>query len=162
MRRELEAARRQIEISRASEMPPERPRDWTQRSMGSPEEMKLEMELLEKRLADVQKKVELGLLAPMDYQQLQTQYLMARQRFRQQLAEREANLRNVQEAHLLAQRMIKSVEEEIVLVQERIVGIEKKVAAGLMTREDPELLQLRRDLLGLQRKLEELKAGLKR
>jgi hypothetical protein len=40
--------------------------------------------------------------------------------------------------------------------------LEKQVEAGTASSGSAELLQLRRDLLGLQRKLDELKAGIRR
>jgi tetratricopeptide (TPR) repeat protein len=146
---EVRAAERPMEVT------PERP-------AGSPEETKLDLELLEKRMADVRAKVEIGVAAPLDYQALQATYQKLKQRYEQQLNERQASERAAQEERLLTQNMMKSVQAEILLVQERIADIEKRVAAGLVSTQDSELLQLKRDLLGLQRTLDQLRAGLKR
>jgi hypothetical protein len=55
-----------------------------------------------------------------------------------------------------------SVQKEISLVEQRIATIEGNVKVGVVSPQDAELLQLRRDLLGLQRKLAEFQAGAKR
>lgn len=144
------------------EVRPERQEATRQGPTGSLEVTKVEIDLLGKRLADVQKKVELGMVPPSDYEELRAQQAILVQRYQEQVKERDANERAAQESRALTQRMMKSVESEIMLVQERIMNIQKNVSAGVASPQDTELLQLRRDLLGLQRRLDELRAALKR
>jgi tetratricopeptide (TPR) repeat protein len=166
-------ARRQMEVSRkvsperqvkvAREVPPEPARASMQRPMGSLEATKIEIDLMSKRLADLQKKVDIGLASRTDYEELQAQQLILVQRYQEQARERDANERAAQESRLLNQQMIKSVEAEIQLIQQRIAAIERNISANVgPPQQETEMFQLRRDLLGLQRRLDELRAELKR
>jgi tetratricopeptide (TPR) repeat protein len=134
-------------------------REW---SSTSPEETKIQMEALRERIAEAQKLVERSLLSPSDIRDLQTQYQAATLRYEEQVKKREAEKKAEQEARLVTERMMKSVEAEILLLRERMSAIQKKIEVGMTSTDDPELLQLKRDVLGLQRKLDELKSGFKR
>ncbi len=159
LRHELADTRKALETSRAREVPREQPsllpRDSRTTEPVSPETAALEIELLRQRMADVKGKVEIGLMAPSDLRTLELQYQAAQHQYQQALAAREAT-------RLLNERTLKSVEAEILLVEQQIQAIEKRVSAGVVSAQDPELLRLRRDLLGLQRKADELRAARKR
>jgi len=145
------------------EVRPERQEATRERPAGSLEATKLEIDLLTKRLADVQKKVELGLLSPSDFEELRGQQAILLHQYQEQAKERDANLRADQESRLLTQQMIRSVEAEIVLLQQRIAQIEKNISANVgPPQQETEKFQLQRDMLGLQRRLDELKSSLKR
>jgi tetratricopeptide (TPR) repeat protein len=126
-----------------------------ERDAASLEELKLDMKMMQGRMEEMRSKVETGLMAPLDLKTMETQYAILVQRYREQEEARGVQIE-------LTQQMIKSVESEIALVQEQITALQKKVSAGLVAAQDERLLQLRRDLIGLQRRLDELRAGLKR
>jgi tetratricopeptide (TPR) repeat protein len=133
----------------AREVRPESPPAASQAG-GDLEATKQQLAAMDSRRADMAKKIQAGMAAPADAEALEAEYRALLVRYRQQ--EREALGRRE-----LNNRLIKSVEQEILLVQARIADIEKKVSAGTVSPQDAELLQLRRDLLGLQRKLDELR-----
>ena len=154
-------ARRQM--ARPREVPPERPRASTESPMGSLETTKIEMDLMDKRLADLQAKVGVGLASPADYEELQAQQRLLVQRYQEQAREREAVERAAETQRSLTQQMIRSVEAEILLLRQRIAAIEKNISANIgPPQQETEMFQLRRDLLGLERRLDELKASLRR
>lgn len=95
--------------------------------------------------------------AEVDYQNIRADLDAAVKAYQLQLAETQFQEQEAQNRRLLNERMIKSVQAEILLVEQRIKTIEQKVKIGMVSDLDPELLQLRRDLLGLQRKLDELR-----
>jgi len=149
--REVRAARGPVPVTRERavrprEVTPERARASTETPTGSLEATKLETQRVYQQLVRAQGLLEKGLITPSDVQEVQARLAALQQRARQQEAE-----------ILLTQQMIRSVEAEILLVQERIMNIQKNVSAGVASPQDTELLQLRRDLLGLQRKLDELR-----
>ncbi len=127
------------------------PPPFSERPTESLGETVIEMDAARRRLEDVQKRFELGQVTEMAVRDAQAEVWRLQERISQFEAQAQ-----------LTERMIRSVEAEIKLVQLRIAGIEKKVAAGEVGADDAELLQLRRDLLGLQRKADELKLNLRR
>jgi tetratricopeptide (TPR) repeat protein len=134
-----------------------------ERPTDSLEQDRLFLEILEKELAAAQKRLEAGLISTQTYRDKETQLRILKQQYADQLAQREAGKITERNAQLMMQRMVKSVEAEIALIQERLAAIEKSAPPGtIRSQSDPELLQLRRDLLGLQRRLDELRSGLKR
>jgi tetratricopeptide (TPR) repeat protein len=164
LRRELADARKLLETARAREVSRE-PRSVlsaNRRTTAPATPEAAQLELLGQRLADTRRKVETGLMAPSDLREVETQYAAAVQQYQQARKEREANERDAGEARLLTERTLKSVEAEIALVEQQVQSIEKKVKAGIVSPQEPELLRLRRDLLELQRKADELRAALKR
>ena len=165
LQRELADARKALEVARTREVSPEgSPTSATSRATApvTPETAQLELQLLEKRLADMQRQFEIGVVGPTALRALETELLMARDRYQQAVREREVNERDRQLALALNQQMLRSVEAEIVLVEQQVRAIETKVAAGFVSAQDSELLRLRRDLLGLQRKADELRTAVKR
>jgi tetratricopeptide (TPR) repeat protein len=166
LQRELEAARQRLETvrEREREVRPERPAATVERREVTPESlqsMQIEMDLLQKQLAQSKRMVETGVLAPLDYQRLQARFEALLLRYQQDLKSREASEANARETRALNERLITSLETEIALLKNWIDAAEKGVMKGY-SADSPELLQLRRDLLGLQRKLDELKAAAKR
>lgn len=139
--------------------PRERPREVSPEQLvpaidtatGSLEETELAMEAVQKQLARTRDMVQKGLMAPSDVEALQTQLVKLQLRARQQ-----------QQQIMLNQQLADSVQKEIALVQARIAAIEKTIQVGVADTQDAELLQLRRDLIALQRKLAELRAGVRR
>jgi multidrug resistance efflux pump len=129
---------------------------------GDPEATKFEMQLLQIKLSRAEALVKKGLVSRDELATLEVQYAALQHQYQAQLKEQQSREQQAQEQRVLNQHMIKSVEDEIALVQQQIQGMEAKVDAGTLSPGAPELLQLRRDLLGLQRKLDELRAGLKR
>jgi len=119
------------------------------------EEIGAQVAALDKRVADVQAKVKAGVLPQSELQQVTEQYQVALIRYSEARREYEVQQK-------LIQGTIKSVEMEMLLVEKRIADIEQKVAVGVVAPNDAELLQMRRDLLSLQRKLVELQAGVRR
>ena len=166
LQRELEEARRRLEVTRAREreMPPERVVIPTVQREVTPEMLQstqLEMDALQRRLADMKQRVEVGIASPLDYRQLQAQFDMLALRYQQQLKEREADEATTRETRALNERLIRSVEDEIALLTRWVDAAEKGVVKGY-TADSPQVLQVRRELLQLQRKLEELKVAVKR
>ncbi len=90
-------------------------------------------------------------------EQVRTEFEATVLAYKQQLAQREVQEREAQEQRVLNERLIKSVQEEIELVQQRIKDLEQGVEVGKVSPLNEEMLQLKRDLLGLQRKLDELR-----
>jgi len=166
LQRELEVARQRLETVRARQMEvwPERPAANVDRREVTPEMLegtRIEMDAMQKRLSNYQRKVEVGLLSPLEYEQLQAQFELLALRYKEELKAREASEAGAREARALNERLIKSVETEIALLTRWIDAAERMGIKGYPP-DSPELLQLRRDLLGLQRKLDELKAGMMR
>ena len=112
---------------------------------------RLALKDMDDRLGRAHDLVAKGLMASSDLQALQVRQMGLIEKFRQQEAEIQ-----------LKQQMIVSVQKEIALVQDRITAIEAKVQVGAASPGDTELLQLRRDLLGLQRRLAELQLETRR
>lgn len=116
-------------------------------------ETRLELEALKQRLLRMQELADQGKVSPSELEKAQAEMKALEQRYRERIRESEVELR-------LTQQMLKSVEAERRLVQERVAALEAKVKAGTMAAEDAELLQSRRELLLLERKLRELEAKL--
>jgi tetratricopeptide (TPR) repeat protein len=165
LRLELAAAQKALENTRQSEanarkaLENARLREVTPEALVSaegapttPEAAKLDIQLLEMQMVEMQSKVEVGLMAPADLRALQLRFEAARQRYEQAMKQRQAEQMNDQKTRLLAEAMLKSIQDEMTLVQNSIHELEKKY-----TPEHPDLLQLRRDLIALQRKAEEIK-----
>jgi len=132
-----------------------------ERTTTSPEETRILLNAQRQRLAEAQQRMQVGLLSPGEVRALQTELELTNARYQEQVKQREQERMARQDAIVLTQRMIKSVEAEIALIQERITATEKRIQAGELAN-NPDLLQLRREVLGLERKLDELRAGLKR
>jgi tetratricopeptide (TPR) repeat protein len=175
LQKELDQAARQLEVTGANlksfesqekmrQLLEQLSRERTTGSVDATvESTRLELAAAEKRVADQQKKVQAGLVTQESLRALATEYELARLRYEQQLTRRDAEKRAERDAQMMAQGMIKSVEAEIALIQERLTAIEKSAPPGtIRPATDPELLQLKRDLLSLQRKLDELRSSLKR
>lgn len=154
----LELARTDLQAASYRAAAPS-PRDVTPESLQATQ---LEMDAMQKRLADMKRRVDAGVVHPSEYQELQTQFEMLALRYQQQLKQREASEAEARDARALNERLIKNVEAEITLIQQRIALLEKQVEVGTASSGNAELLQLRRDLLSLQRRLDELKVGLRR
>lgn len=116
----------------------------------SPEMARVQLAIIEGNLVDMRKQVDAGLSSKTALRDLTAEYEIARHRYDELLAKKEAQQK-------LTQQTIKSIEEEIVLVERRVSEIQTRVELGLVSPNDAELLQLRRDLLSLQRKLAELR-----
>ncbi len=171
--RELEAAKHKLEMAYTPKTPSRSLGEPTREPMPalkerpmaaseSPEAAQIAIQAMEAKLADSQKKVEVGLMSVPDYEQQRAEYEMLVQRYRQQVQERKMNEANAAEVQALNQKMITSVETEITLLSNWIASTEKRIQNGQYSPDNPELLQLRRELLGLQRRLEEMKAGVRR
>jgi tetratricopeptide (TPR) repeat protein len=123
-----------------------------------------DLQELQQRLADYQKRIDAGGLSrdSVEYRALQREHDDARRRletvrlYEQQAREERALNRQ------LTQRIIESVEQEISYIQQRIIAIEEKIKIGSASSDNAELLQLRRDQLALQRRLYELQSTMKR
>ena len=163
--RDLSAAREELERSRASEL--RATRELSTRYERSPrptsiEEAKLELAMLERRMADIRAKVDIGVEPRSSLDELKLQYAKDTARYQQLLAERETIDRDRQLALTLSQQTLKSIEAEMQLVKQQIATMQKRVETGLLSPADPQMLQLQRDLLALQRKADELSAAIKR
>jgi tetratricopeptide (TPR) repeat protein len=121
-----------------------------------------EMQATQKQIQALQQRVEVGQVPAGEVEKLKTQYEILKLRYQQQVKALQASEAAARDARVLDERMIESVQTEIGLIQQRIALLEKQVEAGTASSGSAELLQLRRDLLGLQRKLDELKAGIRR
>ncbi len=154
--RAVRAPRKQIEPPR--EVTP-KSREVTPDHLRAPGEMptttlaetRLAMQDLENRLARARDLAAKGLMPTSDVQALQFRLQGLMQKMRDQQAEATLN-----------QQLIVSVQKEIALVEGRIAAIESHIKVGTASPDDAELLQLRRDLLGLQRRLDELRIGARR
>jgi tetratricopeptide (TPR) repeat protein len=123
---------------------------------GAPvDEIGAQVAWLDKRVAEVQAKVKAGVLPQSELEKVTEEYQLTVLRYSEARRQHEVQQK-------LTQQTVKSVEAEIQLVQQRIAEIEKRVAVGVVSANDAELLQLKRDLLSLQRKLAELQAGFRR
>jgi tetratricopeptide (TPR) repeat protein len=156
LRTELAAARKAEEAARSLQTARyDNPSPATSGGSSTVEEIGAQVASLDKRVADVLAKVKAGVLPQSELQQVTEQYQAALIRYREARREYEVQQKLMQET-------IKSVEMEILLVQKRIADIEQRVAMGVVATNDAELLQMKRDLLSLQRKLAELQAGVRR
>ncbi len=163
--RDSSATREELERSRASELRTSRELATTSERAGRPmsvEEARLELAMLEKRMADIKTKVDVGVAPRSSLDDLMLQYEKDRARYQQLLAERETTERDRQASLTLNQQMLKSIQAEMKLVQQQIETMQRKVDVGLVSPADPALLQLQRDLLALQRKADEVGAAIKR
>jgi hypothetical protein len=163
--RDLTAAREALERSRESELRSSRElatvSDRATRPL-SVEESRLELATLERRMADIKAKVDVGAAPRSSLDELTLQYEKDAARYGQLLLERDGVQRDGQASLALNQQTLKSVQAEMQLVEQQIRTIQKKVDTGLVSPADPTLLQLQRDLLALQRKSDELSAAITR
>jgi hypothetical protein len=90
------------------------------------------------------------------------QYEKDKARYAQLLVERQTMERDRQASLTLSQQTLKSIQAEMALVQQQIATMQRKVETGLMSPADPQMLQLQRDLLALQRKADEVSATINR
>jgi tetratricopeptide (TPR) repeat protein len=163
--RDLTAAREELERSRASELRSASELATTSARTTRPmsvEEARLELAMLERRMADTKAKVDVGVAPRSSLEELTLQYEKDTARYRQLMAERETIERDRQASLTLNQQTLKSIQAEMKLVQQQIETMQKKVEVGLVSPADPALLQLQRDLLALQRKADEVNAAIKR
>jgi tetratricopeptide (TPR) repeat protein len=163
--RDLTAARDELERSRASEL--RATRELSTRYERSPrpssvEEARLELAMIERRMADIKAKVDIGVEPKSSLDELKLQYEKDQVRLQELLRERESLQRDRQLAMTLSQQTLKSIQAEIELVKQQIETMQKRVETGTMSPADPALLQLQRDLLALQRKADEVSATINR
>jgi tetratricopeptide (TPR) repeat protein len=151
-------ARKALENARLREVTPE----TLVRAEGAPtpEAARRELVLAETQIAEMRKKIEAGLMAPSDLQPLMLQYEALRERYMEALKQRDDQQVEAERARLLVESMLKSIEAEMALLQQNIQGFEKKIAVGTASADSAELLQLRRDLIALQRKADEIRIQL--
>ncbi len=131
--------------------------DDAQKRLADAQKFMSEVESMKQRPANYDTIVANLRQAQADVEQLRTEREAAVLAYQQQKEESQAREREAQDRRQLTERLIKSVQVEIVLVQQQIKNIEQKVSVGTVSAQDTELLQLRRDLLALQRKLDELR-----
>jgi hypothetical protein len=161
--RDLSAARELLEQARLKDLRESRSlSSFSQQGPRTVEESRLQLELLEKRLADMKLRTDAGTLSSSALEDLRLQYDTERVRYQQLLRDREAADRDTQATLLLNQQTLKSIQAEMKLVDQQIQSMQKKVEVGQLSPADPDLLQLKRDLLALQRKADEINAALKR
>jgi len=115
------------------------------------EATKIEMEQVQRQLARAQDLFQKKLITSSDVQDIQTRLRLLQEKMYQQQSELQ-----------LKHEMILSLQKEIALVQNRIAAIEAKIQVGTASSEDAELLQLRRELIGLQFRVQELQLAVRR
>ncbi len=163
--RDLSAAREELERSRANELRASRELATTSERSARPmsvEEARLELTMIERRMADTKTKVDIGVEPKSSLDELMLQYEKDKVRYAQLLIERQTMERDRQASLTLSQQTLKSIQAEMLLVQQQIGMMQKRVETGLMSPADPALLQLQRDLLALQRKADEVSASIRR
>jgi hypothetical protein len=165
MQRDLAAAREELERSRASEL--RATRELSTRYERSPramsiEEARLELAMTERRMADIKAKVEIGTSPKSALDEMMLQYEKDKVRYEQLLAERENIDRERQASQALSQQTLKSVQAEMKLIEAQLQTMQRRVETGMLSPADPQILQLQRDLLALQRKSDELSAGMRK
>ncbi len=163
--RDLTAAREELERSRASDLRSSRDLATASELASRPasiEEARLELATLERRMADIKAKVDVGAAPRSSLDELRVQYEKDAARYRQLLVERGSVQRDGQASLTINQQTLKSVQAEMQLVEQQIQSMQKRVEAGLVSPADPALLQLQRDLLALQRKADELSAAIRK
>ena len=162
LRRDLEAARDRMELARTDLMVAQsgveaagaKPPEVTPESLKS---MQIEIDVLQKELDRSKALVEVGQLSPLDYQKAQARFEQAVLRYQSAVKNREAGEAAVRDNQALNQRLARSLEDEIALLKNWIGAAEKGVVKGYST-ESPELLQLKRELLALQRRLDQVRS----
>jgi putative cell wall-binding protein len=162
--RDLATTRAELERSRASELRYSRELATTSERSSRPasiEEAKLELAMTERRMADIRAKVEIGTSPKSALDEMMLQYEKDKVRYQQLMAERETMERGRQVALSLSQQTLKSIEAEMQLVKQQIATMQRKVETGMMSPADPQMLQLQRDLLALQRKADEVSASIR-
>ena len=163
--RDLATTRAELERSRASELRYSRELATTTERSSRPasiEEAKLELAMTERRMADIRAKVEIGTSPKSALDEMMLQYEKDKVRYQQLMAERETMERGRQVALSLSQQTLKSIEAEMQLVKQQIATMQRKVETGMMSPADPQMLQLQRDLLALQRKYDEVSASMRK
>jgi tetratricopeptide (TPR) repeat protein len=138
---------------------PERPPDVATEGLRAPRdiptetlaETRLALQDMDNRISKARDLVAKGRLAPSDVEALQVRRQALIERMRQQQVEVQLN-----------QELMSGVQKEIRLVEAQIAAYEAKIQVGQASADDNQLLQLRRDLIALQRKLAELRAGVRR
>jgi len=156
--RDLSAAREELERSRANELRASRELATTSERTNRPmsvEEARLELAMLERRMSDVKTRVQIGTAAPEDLKTLEYEYQKDQVRLQELLKERELSL-------LLNQQTLKSIQAEMTLVKQQIEKMQAKIDVGRVSPADPQLLQLQRDLIALQRKADEVSASIRK
>jgi tetratricopeptide (TPR) repeat protein len=128
----------------------------------SVDEARLELEMLERRIADTKARVDIGVASTATLEEMKTQYAKDATRYEALLEEHESTERDRQASLTLNQQTLKSVQAEMRVVEQQIQSMQKKVDAGLVSPADPALLQLQRDLRALQRKADEISAAVKK
>jgi septal ring factor EnvC (AmiA/AmiB activator) len=126
------------------------------------EEARLELAMIERRMADTKARVDIELEPRSSLDELMLQYEKYQVRLQELLRERESLQRDRQASLTLSQQTLKSIQAEMVLVQQQIQSLQKQVETGRLSPADPTLLQLQRDLLALQRKADEVSATIRK
>jgi tetratricopeptide (TPR) repeat protein len=109
--------------------------------------LKLRISSLERQIAEAKSRVQVGVTPQSELQSLMDQYQAVVLEYQAQVKDRERNEK-------LTQETIKSLEAEIVLVQQQVAELEKKYSPG-----HPDVVVAKRELLALQRTLAEVRAG---
>jgi hypothetical protein len=166
LRRQLDETQKALQAAGTRAANPGDPRqsstDEQRYGTMSLEEVALDLESLQKRMADAKARFDAGLMSDKELQAVTDQYEFTKARYTNLLVARTKQKQEDEVRQKLAQDTIKSVEAEIQLIEQRIKTIEHLVANGVVSPSDAELLQLRRDRLSLQRKLAELLADLRK
>ena len=163
--RDLSAAREELERSRVNELRASRELATTAERTNRPmsvEEARLELEMLQRRMSDVKARIQIGTAAPEDYKTLEYEYQKDQVRLQELLKERESLERDRQVSRELSQQTLKSIQAEMALVKKQIEQMQAKIDVGLVSPADPQLLQLQRDLMALQRKYDEISAMIRK
>jgi hypothetical protein len=114
-----------------------------------------ELSTLERELADARMRLDKGTLSEADYQRLAAEYDATTDRYEDQTLQAEARLRE-------GEFTLKSVESQILVIEQRIQAIQRRVELGLVSRDDRELADLRRELASLQTTAQQLRTGVRR
>jgi len=114
-----------------------------------------ELSTLERGLADARMRLDKGTLSEADYQRLAAEYDATRDRYEDQMLQAEARQREGEFA-------LKSVENQILVIEQRIQAIQRRVELGLVPKDDRELIDLRRELASLQTTAQQLRTGVRR
>ena len=163
--RDLSAAREELERSRANQLRASREMATTSEGTNRPmsvDEARLELDMLQRRMSDVRARIQIGTAAPEDLKTLEYEYQKDQVRLQELLRERESLERDRQVSRELNQQTLKSIQAEMALVKKQIEQMQAKIDVGLVSPADPQLLQLQRDLMALQRKADELSVTIRK
>jgi tetratricopeptide (TPR) repeat protein len=118
---------------------------------------KAELDLLEKRVGDMQRRVTAGSASEASLRDLEREFGDASRRYEDLMAERRANAPSVAEPGGSSRESLAAVEQEMRMVEARLGVLQQKVAAGTLAPDDADLARLQGELAELQRRAAELK-----